>query len=112
MAEVVEFEWYPEPLVVAGQIDDIANALENLNIPLTLSLPEVSAAIQRQFDSEGEGSWPYWSEKYAPFAEANNEGILIQSGALVEGATSEYKYTTLSNPLKLIQHCQTLSSSN
>lgn len=88
MAQIVEFDWFPEPLVIAGQIDEIAAGLERLDVPLTASLPQVSAAIQRHFLDEGPG-WPDWSEKYYPFAEVNNDGILRQSNALFDAASSE-----------------------
>lgn len=96
--QYIEFDWYPEPIVVANEYYQAAAELENLSVPLSLSLPEVIAATGRHFADEGPG-WQDWAESYVNFAEAHNEGILHQEGTLLEGATSPESYDVLDDSI-------------
>lgn len=95
---MLSFDWSPEPVVVAEDFYKSAAALENLEVPLTMSIPAVIGGIQQVFDEEGPG-WAPWSESYAPYAQAHNSGILDQSGALRGGATSEGSFAVVGDVL-------------
>lgn len=88
---MLEFDWHPEPLVVADDIDLLAEQLDNMSVPLHESMIPVLGAVEQRFEDEGPG-WAEWAENYAETAGSTNVGILWKSGDLVEGATSAGSY--------------------
>src|ERR1043166_5923683 len=88
---MLDFQWHPEPLVVAEEVDILAAELNSMRIPLTASLLPVMKAVEQRFEEEGPG-WSPWADSYDEYAQSHNEGILWQSGQLVEGATHPGSY--------------------
>jgi len=95
---MLDIEWSPSPAVVASDFYASAEALENLEVPLTASIPAVIGGIQQIFDSEGPG-WAAWSESYAPYAQAHNVGILDQTGDLKESTGDPGDYAVIGDVL-------------
>jgi phage gpG-like protein len=89
---MLEFEWHPEPIVVAEDVDLLAAQLNDMSAPLKASMIPVIGAVENRFEEEGPG-WAQWAESYAArAAETNQGGILWRYGDLVEGATSVDSY--------------------
>ena len=88
----LEFHWFPNPLVVAEDIKAGAFAVNNLEIPMELSIVPAGDAMTRTFGEEGPG-WAAWAESYAPFALAYpNVGILWQTGDLLGSVADEANF--------------------
>jgi phage gpG-like protein len=87
----ITFTWEPDPAVFAKSINAVALALENRAPLLVAASEEMQATIRERFETatDPEGNpWKEWSESYRPYAEAHNVGILRQSDALMEAASS------------------------
>jgi phage gpG-like protein len=92
MPAVVTFEWNPDPIVYANSIEHVRLALLDRSRPLVASSQAVQHDIRERFETETDPNgrqWQEWSMAYEPVAYAYpNEGILTQSGALKEAASS------------------------
>ena len=84
---MIEFHWTPDPAVVAHELRNVAEELEDLDEPLAASIPAVGESYQRVIQDEGHGEWPPWAESYAPYAETRNVGMLWRDGHLIESLT-------------------------
>lgn len=91
----IEFVWEPEPFVVASQIYEIADYLENTAGPIELSAQVVRADIRERFQTK---TSPYGAE-WAPWARdyPDSQSILIKSGALEAAASGEAVQTSLTD---------------
>jgi len=92
MAGRVTFTWNPDPAVFANRFYAVADALEDRTLPLAAASETMQHDIRERFETQTapDGTpWEPWSENYRPVAEEYpNEGILTQSGALKEAASS------------------------
>ena len=92
MAGRITFTWNPDPAVFANRFYAVADALEDRTIPLAAASETMQQDIRDRFLTETapDGTpWESWSENYRPYAEAYpNQGILTQSGALQDAASS------------------------
>jgi phage gpG-like protein len=97
MPAAVSFYWEPDPRLLAASMDAVAMALEDQTAPLVAASEQLQADIAERFHTETapDGTpWEPWSEAYTPVAESYpNEGILRQSGALYDVATSSETVT-------------------
>lgn len=88
----VSFYWEPDPALYAASMMRVAEALEDQTAPLIASSEVLQQDIRERFQTETapDGTkWDEWSEVYRPYAESYpNIGILRQSGALYDVATS------------------------
>ena len=93
----VSFYWEPDPALYAASMNAVAAALENQTAPLVAASEVLQQDIIERFQTETapDGSkWEEWSEAYRPYAESYpNIGILRQSGALYDVATSSETVT-------------------
>jgi len=91
-AALVEFEWFPDPVVFQAKIFAVAEALEDRTVPIIYARQKVQADIQERFKTETapDGTpWDDWAQSYEPYAEAfPNVGILRQTDELYEMATA------------------------
>jgi len=89
----IDLKWSPDPMVFRDAIMEVDAALSHPEVAMALAGQEVLADIRERFMTETapDGTpWQDWSEKYEEFALAfPNMGILRQTGALFEAATSE-----------------------
>lgn len=97
----IDFLWAPEPAVVAEDFYASAAMLEDLEVPLTASLPAVIGGIQQIFDAEGPG-WAPWAESYAPVASRENTAILNKTGALRGSTSDEGNYAVITDTLSWV----------
>lgn len=92
MTVITNFHWEPDPVVYANSMNNVADALLNRTAPLAAASEAVQMDIRERFETETDPSgrkWEPWSESYRHFAEIfPNMGILHQTGALEEAATS------------------------
>lgn len=88
----ITFEWAPDPLIVAKELEGMASALNNMIMPLEASRQIAAQDIQRRFDTKTapDGSpWEPWSWSYADRAAATNVGGLLEkTGAMRAAAAS------------------------
>lgn len=89
----INFEWIPDPEVVASKMMEIAGYLDNVESPLVLSQQVLINDIRQRFQTktDPDGShWQEWSDSYRPDAEAHNiDGILVRTGELRSSSTSD-----------------------
>lgn len=91
MPAMVNFVWEPDPMVYAESMNRVADSFYNRVPPLAAASEIVQSDIRERFETETDpqgNHWQPWSETYAPYARTINKGILHQSGALEEAATS------------------------
>lgn len=91
----ITFDWVPDPEVVAAEIIQTAENLEDRSSPLALSRQIAIGDMRERFMTEtspGGDAWAPWADSYKPYAEGINAGILRRSGALYGAATSEGAY--------------------
>ena len=92
MPGTITFNWNPRPEVFARRFFAVAESLDNRVLPLTAASEMMQEDIRERFETETgpDGRmWEPWSDSYWPVAEAYpNEGVLTQSGALKEAASS------------------------
>ena len=77
----ISFDWIPEPEVVASELIETANRLEDRSGPLAISrqiaIDDMREHFEGQHDPEG-NPWLPWSESYEPRARAQNIGEILQ----------------------------------
>ena len=102
-AALVEFEWFPDPVVFQAKIFAVAEALEDRTVPIIYARQKVQADIQERFKTETapDGTpWDDWAQSYEPYAEAfPNVGILRQTDELYEMATASSAFIVSSDTL-------------
>lgn len=77
----ISFEWYPDPDVVAMELIETSENLEDRSVPLALSRVVAQQEHMDHFESQSdpEGTpWRPWSASYAPIAAATNVGQILQ----------------------------------
>jgi phage gpG-like protein len=87
---LIEFQWMPEPVVIADEYELMAVRFEDRRIVMEEALQVVLKNTEEHFAAEGPG-WAAWAESTAidPRVGAS---ILTRSGALRDAATSEGSY--------------------
>jgi len=92
MPVITNFVWEPDPIVYANSMMNVATALENRAVPLAAASEAVQMDIRERFETETDpqgNKWQPWADSYAHYASIfPNKGILHQTGALEEAATS------------------------
>lgn len=91
----IEFDWKPEPYVIANQLFTAADELEDRSAPLALSRQIAIDDMRDHFMSETSpdgAKWEDWAESYEPYASQHNAGILRQTQALFGAAVSPAAY--------------------
>lgn len=91
----IEFTWEPEPFVVASQIYEIADYLENTAGPIELSAQVVRADIRARFESKTSpygAVWAPWARDYP-----DSQSLLVKSGDLEAAASGEAVQTSLTD---------------
>jgi len=87
---VVTFEWAPNPIIVAKQLEVAADALNNMALPLMaardLSIADVRENFEGEHDPDG-GAWQPWSISYIESGQTG-AGILKKTFDLMDSATS------------------------
>jgi hypothetical protein len=87
----IQFDWHPEPAIIATSLRRAAGELEDMSAPLAASRQLAQANIQAHFDTKSgpDGAWAPWSPNYADEAAAANVGGLGErTGATRAAATS------------------------
>lgn len=87
----LSFTWTPDPQVYAQRALVMADMLEDMRAPLMAASETVQMDIRERFTTETdpEGNpWEPWAESYEEYANMHNAGILHQTGALEEVASS------------------------
>ena len=87
---LVEYQWLPDPIVVANEYELMALRFEQRSEVMHEALQVVIEDVGSQFDQEGPG-WAPWSEDYAD-SDQHGPAILDREGALREGAESPGSY--------------------
>lgn len=89
---VITFTWEPDPAVLGQSMLAVAGSLADRKAPLLAASEAVREDIRERFETETDPSgdpWEQWAESYKEHAESYpNKGILQQSMALVEAASS------------------------
>ena len=92
----ISFDWEPDPEVVAAEYMVTAGRLEDRSQPLLLSARIARADTTERFETQTDPDgyhWQEWSDNYRPYAEATNQGeILQQFMTLQDAATSSGSY--------------------
>lgn len=57
----IDFQWYPDPVVVADALDQGAVALHDLGVPLRDSIPVIIGNVADHFATGGDGEWQPWA---------------------------------------------------
>jgi hypothetical protein len=77
----ISFTWVPDPEVVAQELIETANNLEDRSGPLLLSqgiaIQDMMERFKTKTDPDGE-AWQQWAPSYAPVAERTNVGGLLE----------------------------------
>jgi hypothetical protein len=101
-------DWFPDPIVVAEQVDTMAAELTDMHNPLLRSLPGITKDVQHRFSVGGPG--------WAPWAVAGGEGpsgpyqrtykggasILIKDGDLFAHVGDESSYVVGPNTITYV----------
>ncbi len=92
MTTITNFYWEPDPMVYAQSINNVADALMDRRVPLAAASEVLQEDIRERFETETDpygNKWEPWAESYKNYAQIfPNKGILHQTGALEEAATS------------------------
>lgn len=83
----IEFIWNPRPEIVANEIFEISEYLENTAGPIALSRQIVQDDIRERFETKTSpygATWAPWARDYP-----DSQSILIQSGELRDAASGE-----------------------
>ena len=93
---VIEFEWVPDPSVIAGRIMHLAGYLENFIPPLEASKAIAKADMQMHFDTESSpdgAAWAPLSEEYVATRRGGSAHPILQlSGSMHDAAVSDAAY--------------------
>lgn len=97
---MIFFEWAPEPVVAAEEMDATAKYFENLHPPLEASREIAIADVAQHFASESGpdgGAWAPWSESYA--LQRGPGSILVLSGEMKGASLSREAWPVSNNAL-------------
>jgi phage gpG-like protein len=64
----ITFEWAPDPLIVAQEIETVARELDDMMAPLQAARQIAAQDIDKRFDTKTDpdgGAWAPWSAEYA-----------------------------------------------
>lgn len=91
-AGTISFDWYPDPDVVAMELIQTAENLEDRSVPLALSRlvaqQEHLEHFETQSGPDGE-AWRPWASSYEPIARATNAGEILERTLALEEAMVE-----------------------
>ena len=91
----LDFQWLPDPMIVANQLEGLADYYNDMLPPLAATAAITSREIRKRFATETDPDgtpWKPWAESYAPYAEEHNFGILKQTGELMRAAPDESRF--------------------
>lgn len=104
----IDFQWYPEPVVLADELDRGAVALHDMNVPLAESIPLITANVESRFESGGDGEWQPWAvegeEGPVKAYQQDYRGyrLLDRTGDMKGHATSESSYAIVGNTIQYV----------
>lgn len=88
----VETYWAPDPILVAKELNQVADNLSSFAPALAASREVIVRDIRSHFEQEeepGGAKWPPWSRNYQDYASRHNTGgILVQTGSMMRAVTS------------------------
>lgn len=100
--EFLTVDWYPEPVVIAEELDHIGVMISNFTVPLTRSVPVVGEQIKQIIE---DGDFVEWQPSYAKRVEKDVErgdhtGLMLQkSRDLVNSVANKGNYAITSTTL-------------
>jgi hypothetical protein len=85
---VLDFDWFPHPLIISALLKSLASDLETMQEPLERMREYASSIMPRNIDDQGGGAWPPLSEGTLERRDGDG-GMLIASGTLYDSVGDE-----------------------
>lgn len=104
----IDFQWFPEPVVVADALDQAATALYDMKVPLAESIEPITRNVADHFATSGDGEWQPWAVEggegpVKPYQQDyRGYRLLDRTGDMKGHAVSPSSYAIVGNTIQYI----------